>query len=73
MAYLPADQHMLASICADKKRYLFIIASCIREDWVNAPSMYLCYKAARFVYGVLGLEEHISVNIHKEGPADVGI
>lgn len=67
--YLPVDQHMLASICADKNRYLFIIASCIHEDWVNAPSMYLCYKAARSVYGFLGLEEHIAVNAHKEGHA----
>ncbi len=66
---LPVEQYMLAALCADKCRYLFIIASCIHEDWVNAPSMYLCYKAARSVYGFLGLEDHIAVNIHKEGHA----
>ncbi|MGN1084658.1 MAG: sugar-binding protein, partial [Lachnospiraceae bacterium] len=67
--YLPVDQYMLASLCADEDRYLFIIGSCIYEDWVNAPSMYLCYKAANSVYSFLGLEDHIAVNIHKEGHA----
>ncbi len=66
---LPVEQYMLAALCGEKGRYLFIIASCIHEDWVNAPSMYLCYKAARSVYSFLGLSEHIAVNIHKEGHA----
>lgn len=66
---LPVDQYMLASMCADEDRYLFIIGSCIYEDWVNAPSMYLCYKAANSIYSFLGLEEHIAINIHKEGHA----
>lgn len=69
VTYLPVDQYMLASLCADKDRYLFIIASCINEDWVNAPSMYLCYKATKSIYEFLGLEENIAVNIHKEGHA----
>ena len=67
--YLPVDQYMLASMCADEDRYLFIIGSCIYEDWVNAPSMYLCYKAANSIFDFLGLEDHIAVNIHKEGHA----
>lgn len=66
---LPVDQYMLASLCADKDRYLFIIASCISEDWVNAPSMWLCYKATNSIYQFLGLEDHIVANIHKEGHA----
>lgn len=69
---LPVEQYMLAALCAEEDRYLFIIASCIHEDWVNAPSMHLCYKAARSVYGFLGLEKHIAVNIHKEGHAVTG-
>lgn len=69
---LPVEQYMLAALCAEEDRYLFIIASCIHEDWVNAPSMYLCYKAARSVCSFLGLPEHIAVNIHKEGHAVIG-
>ena len=67
--YLPVDQYMLASLCADKDRYLFIIGSCINEDWVNAPSMHLCYKATKSIYEFLGIEENIAINIHKEGHA----
>lgn len=66
---MPLDQYMLASLCADQDRYLFIIGSCISEDWVNAPSMWLCYKAANSIYQFLGLEDHLAVNIHKEGHA----
>lgn len=69
VTYLPVDQYMLASLCADEDRYLFIIGSCVYEDWVNAPSMYLCYKAANSIFDFLGLEDHIAVNIHKEGHA----
>lgn len=69
VTYLPVDQYMLASLCAKEDRYLFIIGSCISEDWVNAPSMYLCYKATESIYEFLGLEENIAVNIHKEGHA----
>lgn len=69
VTYLPVDQYMLASLCADEDRYLFIIGSCISEDWVNAPSMHLCYKAAKSIYDFLGLEENIAINIHREGHA----
>ncbi|MBQ9768473.1 MAG: hypothetical protein IJW37_10260 [Lachnospiraceae bacterium] len=31
--------------------------------------MYLCYKAANSIFDFLGLEDHIAVNIHKEGHA----
>ncbi|MDD6037038.1 MAG: sugar-binding protein [Lachnospiraceae bacterium] len=69
VTYLPVDQYMLASLYADKDRYLFIIGSCINEDWVNAPSMYLCYKATKSIYDFLGIGENIAINIHKEGHA----
>ncbi|MBQ8547615.1 MAG: hypothetical protein IJ427_03870 [Lachnospiraceae bacterium] len=69
VTYLPVDQYMLASLCADEDRYLFIIGSCISEDWVNAPSMHLCYKATESIYEFLGIEENIAINIHKEGHA----
>lgn len=69
VTYLPMDQYMLASLCADEDRYLFIIGSCVSEDWVNAPAMHLCYKATRSIYEFLGIEENIAINIHKEGHA----
>lgn len=69
VTYLPMDQYMLASLCAEEDRYLFIIGSCISEDWVNAPSMHLCYKATKSIYEFLGLEENLAINIHKEGHA----
>lgn len=66
---LPMDQHMLTSVVADKDRYLFIIGSCIAEDWVNAPSMWLGYKATKVVYDYLDIADNIAINIHKEGHA----
>lgn len=66
---IPYEQYELAAICADPKRCYFIIGSCISEDWVNAPAMWLCYRAAQRIFDVLGLSEHIMCNIHKEGHA----
>lgn len=60
---------MLTSVVADKDRYLFIIGSCIAEDWVNAPSMWLGYKATKVVYDYLDIADNIAINIHKEGHA----
>ena len=45
----PVDQHMLGALCADPNRYLFIIASCQNENWVNAPSMWMSYLGMRHV------------------------
>jgi len=66
---LPVDQHMLAMLCADPDRYLFIIGSCTGEDWVNAPAMWLTFRAAKASYEKLGLGDHIVANIHKSGHA----
>jgi hypothetical protein len=66
---LPFDQHMLCSLVADKDRYLFIIASCTGEDWVNAPSMWMTYRADRAVFEKLGLGEHLACNVHLTGHA----
>lgn len=67
--YLPVEQYMLASLCMSENRSLFIIGSCISEDWVNAPSMYLCYKAVNEIAKFRGIEDNVIVNIHKEGHA----
>jgi hypothetical protein len=66
---LPFDQHMLASLVAEDGRYLFIIGSCISEDWVNAPSMWMNYLASSNIFDFLGLKDNIAINIHKEGHA----
>ncbi len=68
-AQFPVDQHLLCSTVADDDRYLFIIGSCISEDWVNAPSMWYSYLAAQKVYDFLDLSDHLAINIHKEGHA----
>ncbi|MBP0987696.1 MAG: acetylxylan esterase [Oscillospiraceae bacterium] len=65
----PMDQHMLAAMCADPNRYLFIIGSCQNEDWVNAPAVWLSYLGAKHVYDYLGISDNIAINIHKEGHA----
>lgn len=66
---LPMDQHMLCSLVADPDRYLFIIGSCVSEDWVNAPSMWASYLGTKKIYEYLGIEDNIAINIHKEGHA----
>lgn len=66
---LPFDQHMLCSLAADKNRYLFIIASCTGEDWVNAPSMWMTYRATRAVYEKLGIGDNLACNVHLTGHA----
>lgn len=67
--HLPMDQYMLASLVADEDRYLFIIGSCIYEDWVNAPAMWYTYLASKQIYDYLGVGDNIKINIHKEGHA----
>lgn len=64
---LPFDQHMLASLCAEEGRYLFITGSYLYEDWTNPPAMWLTYLAAREVFKYLGLEDNIGIHLHKEG------
>lgn len=66
---LPFDQHMLASLCADSNRYLFVVAAYMSEDWTNSPSMFLTYRKAEEVYRYLGLEDHIVIHMHREGHA----
>ncbi|MBQ8622847.1 MAG: hypothetical protein IJ424_00480 [Oscillospiraceae bacterium] len=67
--HLPVDQYMLASLAADEDRYMFIIGSCIYEDWVNAPAMWYTYLASKQIYDYLGVGDNIKINIHKEGHA----
>jgi endo-1,4-beta-xylanase len=64
---LPFDQHMLAALCAEEGRCLFITGSYLYEDWTNPPAMWLAYLAAREVFEYLGLEDNIAIHLHKEG------
>ncbi len=66
---LPVDQHLLCGIIADPGRFLFIIGSCVGEDWVNAPAMWYSYLGARKIFEALGLGENIAINIHAKGHA----
>lgn len=71
-ADLPLEQYMLPALCADKNRLYFVIASCINEDWVNAPSMWACCRVDEKIFDFLGVRENLAVNIHKEGHAVIG-
>lgn len=66
---LPMDQHMLASLCADPNRYLFIICSCQGEDWVNAPAQWMSYLGVKHVFDYLDLSDHLAINVHLSGHA----
>lgn len=66
---IPVDQHMLAAMCADPDRYLFIICSCEGENWVNAPAQWMTYLGAKHVFDYLGLSDHIAINVHLSGHA----
>ncbi len=63
----PMDQDQLPVLAMSGKRYYFIIAACMGEDWINAPAMWECYKKANEVYAAEGLEDHLAVHFHKEG------
>lgn len=67
VVYLPFDQHLLAALCADESRYLFITGSYLYEDWTNPPAMWLTYLAAKEVFDFLGISENIAIHLHKEG------
>ena len=68
-ADIPVDQENLPIMAMSKDRYYFIIAACTNEDWVNAPSMWECYKKANKAYEKEGLSDHLAVHFHKEGHA----
>lgn len=61
----PFDQYYLASLMADPDRYLFIVAGHNGENWTNPPGMAMTYLAAREVYDLLGLRDHLIINIHE--------
>lgn len=66
---IPIDQDGLVVMAMDKGRYYFIVAAYTNEDWVNAPSMWECYKRAAVVYEREGLSDNLVVHFHKEGHA----
>lgn len=66
---LPFDQHLLCGLVAEKDRLLFIIGSCINEDWVNAPAMWYSYLGAKKIFESSGLGGNIAINIHAQGHA----
>lgn len=66
---IPIDQENLPILAMDEKRYYFIIASYMGEDWVNSPAMWECYLRANEEYEKNGLSDHLAVHFHKEGHA----
>ncbi|MCR5619783.1 MAG: acetylxylan esterase, partial [Lachnospiraceae bacterium] len=66
---IPVGQFMLPVLAVSDKRYYFIIASYMGEDWVNAPAMWECYREADKLLKAEGLDSHLLVHFHKEGHA----
>lgn len=66
---IPLEQYELAALSAGEDRCYCMIASYTGEDWVNAPSMWECYKKAKPLYDFLGLSERFACHFHKEGHA----
>ncbi|MCQ2540338.1 MAG: hypothetical protein MJ114_07840 [Acetatifactor sp.] len=66
---IPVEQYMLPVLAADSKRLYCIVAAWMGEDWVNAPSMWICYEEAKKRFAELGLADHILAHFHKEGHA----
>ena len=66
---IPIDQENLLIMAMDKDRYTFVIAACMSEDWVNAPSMWECFKKADNAYVAAGLGDRLVAHFHKEGHA----
>ncbi|MBO4696995.1 MAG: hypothetical protein J5643_06945 [Lachnospiraceae bacterium] len=66
---IPLEQYELAALSAAPDRSFFLIAACTGEDWVNAPSMWECFREADKLYSFLGLEDRFVCHFHKEGHA----
>lgn len=66
---LPLDQEVLPVLAVNDDRYYFVVAACMGEDWVNAPSMWECYKKADRICTEKGLGDHLVCHFHKEGHA----
>ncbi len=64
---MPFEQYMLAAACGSNDRYLFISGSYCDEDWVNAPSMWMCYLAAKDLYDFMGNSDHLAICLHETG------
>ena len=65
----PFDQHHLAALLADPKRYLFLISGMLGEDWVNPAASAVTYAATRKIYEFLGLSDHVCLCEHLQGHA----
>ncbi len=66
---IPMDQENLVLMAMDPDRYYFVIAAYTKEDWVNAPAMWECYKRADEAYTQAGLSDRLAVHFHLEGHA----
>lgn len=66
---IPVEQYELAALAAGADRCYFLIAACTGEDWVNAPSMWECYREGDRLYSFLGLGDRFVCHFHKEGHA----
>ena len=65
----PLDQHLLASLCAEKGRYVYITTEVVGGDWINGAGTYATYLEATKIFKALGLGDQIKTHIHAVGHA----
>jgi hypothetical protein len=63
---LPYDQHFLAALCATGGRYLMMISGVASDPWSSPPGMWYTYENTRPVFKLLGITDHLAVNIHPD-------
>lgn len=65
----PVDQNLLAALCAEDGRYLYITTEVVDGDWVNGAATYATYLEAQKVFDALGLGDNVATHIHSVGHA----
>ena len=62
---LPFDQHFLFALCADFKRYLFMINGFEGDKWTNPPGFFYTFEKTKPVFNLLGIPQNIAVSMHR--------
>jgi hypothetical protein len=63
---LPFDQHFLLSLCADTKRYLFMVNGFEWDKWTNPPGFFYGFEKTKAVFDLLGVPQNIAVSMHRQ-------
>jgi endo-1,4-beta-xylanase len=62
---LPFDQHFLFALCADTRRFLFMINGFEWDKWTNPPGFFYAFERTMPVYNLLRVPQNIAVSMHR--------